>query len=316
MGSLLDPGARVALLDFPMYANVGDSAIWVGTRLLLKRLGARVAYVADAANYSPVRLARRLPRGTILLQGGGNFGDLWPPRQCFRESVIAAFPGHRIIQLPQTLQFRRSETLARAKSVLERHPNLVLLLRDQPSLEFANREFGATSVLCPDLALAIGRLARPHRPSVDVVALRRGDLEASEGFPDLRGLAAETVDWTADPTGVAGWFRRALRPLCGRPGTVALATNLLLHPYDLLAGQRLVHGCRVLSRGRTVLTDRLHGHLLSLMLDIPHVLLNDRYGKLRAFHDTWTKSSRLASWAGSPEEARALAINAAARAGA
>src|SRR5262249_6644108 len=133
VGSLLDPGARVALLDFPMYVNVGDSAIWIGTRLLLKRLGVRVAYVAAGANYAPVRRARRLPRATILLQGGGNFGDLWPPRQRFRESVIAAFPGHRIIQLPQTVQFRQSETLARAKSVLARHPNLVLLLRDQPS---------------------------------------------------------------------------------------------------------------------------------------------------------------------------------------
>jgi exopolysaccharide biosynthesis predicted pyruvyltransferase EpsI len=148
------------------------------------------------------------------------------------------------------------------------------------------------------------------------VSLRRGDLEASGEFPDLRDVAAEMVDWTAEPPGWAGRLRRALERLRGRAGTVALAADLLFHPYDLLARQRLAYGCRLLSRGRAVLTDRLHGHLLSLLLDIPHVLLDDRYGKLRSFYGTWTKTSPLVSWASSPEEARMLAISAAARAGA
>lgn len=308
VGSLIDPGARVALLDFPMHANVGDSAIWMGTRLLLRGLGVRVVYMADVDTYSPTRLIRRLPRGTILLQGGGNFGDLWPLCQRFRESVIATFPSYRIIQLPQTLQFRRGETLARAKSVLDRHPNLILLVRDPRSLEFARREFTARSILCPDLAAAIGTLERRGRPVVDIVALRRGDLEASGGFPDLPGAVSEHVDWTADPTGYAGRVWGAIQRLRGRAGTVGLVTNLLLHPYDLLARQRLAHGCRVLSRGRAVLTDRLHGHIMSLLLGIPHVLLDDRYGKLRSFYETWTKGSALVSWADSPDEALALAL--------
>lgn len=311
VGSLIDPGARVALLDFPTYANVGDSTIWIGTRRLLKRLGARVVYMADVDTYSPTRLAGRLPHGTILLQGGGNFGDLWPLYQRFRESVIAAFPDHRIIQLPQTLRFRRSETLARAKSVLNRHPHLVLLARDPQSLELARCEFDARSFLCPDLAFVIGRLARHERPAVDIVALRRGDLEAGGKFPDLPESVAERVDWTTDPVGLAGRARRVLQRFRGRVATAGLVTNLLLHPYDLLARQRLVHGCRLLSRGRAVLTDRLHGHILSLLLEIPHVLLDDRYGKVRSFYETWTKGSALVSWAGSPAEARALALSAA-----
>jgi pyruvyl transferase EpsO len=308
VGSLIDPGAGVALLDFPMYANVGDSAIWIGTRRLLRRLGVRVVYMADVDNYSPTRLVRRLPRGTVLLQGGGNFGDLWPLCQRFRESVIATLPGHRIIQLPQTLRFRRSETLVHAKSVLNRHPNFILLVRDPRSLEFARREFTARSILCPDLALAIGALERRGRPAVDIVALRRGDLEASGGFPDLSGAVSEHVDWTADPTGYAGRVWGAIQRFRGRAGTVGLVTNLLLHPYDLLALQRLARGCRILSRGRAVLTDRLHGHIMSLLLGIPHVLLDDRYGKLRSFYETWTKGSALVSWADSPDEGRTLAL--------
>ncbi len=309
LGPLIGPGTRVALLDFPMYANVGDSVIWIGTRRLLRRLGVRVVYVADMASFSPAVLVGRLGRGTILLQGGGNFGDLWPAYQRFRESVIEAFPGHRLIQLPQTLRFRQRETLARAKAVLGRHPNFTLLVRDQESLEFARHEFDVRSVLCPDLAPAVGALARRGRPIVDVVALCRGDLEASGTFPDLPGMVSEHIDWAAEPKGFEERVLRAARRFGGPASAVGLVTRLLLHPYDLLARQRLARGRRLLSRGRAVLTDRLHGHILSLLLGIPHVLLNDRYGKMRSFYQTWTKRSPLALWADSPEEARALALS-------
>jgi exopolysaccharide biosynthesis predicted pyruvyltransferase EpsI len=43
------------------------------------------------------------PDDPILLHGGGNFGDVWPGFQRFREQVIRESPNRRIIQLPQTI---------------------------------------------------------------------------------------------------------------------------------------------------------------------------------------------------------------------
>jgi pyruvyl transferase EpsO len=59
-----------------------------------------------------------------------------------------------------------------------------------------------------------------------------------------------------------------------------------------------------------VVSDRLHGHILCLLLGIPHVALDNRHGKLRAFRDAWTREATLAEWAGSEREAldRALAM--------
>jgi pyruvyl transferase EpsO len=37
-----------------------------------------------------------------------------------------------------------------------------------------------------------------------------------------------------------------------------------------------------------VITDRLHAHLLALLLDIPHAALDNSYGKLGRFLDAWT----------------------------
>jgi len=51
------------------------------------------------------------------------------------------------------------------------------------------------------------------------------------------------------------------------------------------------------------ITDRLHGHILCLLLGIPHVVLPDRYGKLRGFVEAWTSGSDLFVWASEPRAA-------------
>src|SRR4051794_15864043 len=102
---LLSPGTRCALLDFPAYSNVGDSAIWVGERAWLARRGCPVVYACDTGSFSVEHLRRRAP-DVILLQGGGNFGDLWVEHQRFREWVIQNFHDRRIIQMPQTAHFQ------------------------------------------------------------------------------------------------------------------------------------------------------------------------------------------------------------------
>src|SRR5215470_5880457 len=160
---------RVALLDFPQASNVGDSMIWLGTILFLAQRRAHVCYTCSNASYSRAALSKALGDGLILLHGGGNFGDLYPTHQDFRETVVRDFPRHRIVQLPQTIHFQSTEALARARSVVNGHPGLVLLARDQASLDIAAREFQVPAQLCPDMAFALGPMVRPVAPTHDVV---------------------------------------------------------------------------------------------------------------------------------------------------
>jgi exopolysaccharide biosynthesis predicted pyruvyltransferase EpsI len=313
LASVLPPDAPCAILDVPMISNVGDSAIWLGERRALRALGARITYMSDIGGFAAARLRAHLRRGPILLQGGGTFGDLWPEHQLFREAVIAGFPQHRIIQLPQTINFRNPGNLARARAVLNRHPDLILLLRDRRSLEFARNEFGgATSLLCPDMAFALGPLPRRGPATVDVVALTRADHETCEARPPLwrgidNGLTLIQDDWAAEPKGPGGVLWKALRRLTRYDRTAGSGRNRLLHPYDALARQRLAYGVGFLSRGRLVITDRLHGHILSLLLGIPHLVLGDRYGKIESVYSTWTHSCVLARWTRADEDPIAIA---------
>jgi len=77
--------------------------------------------------------------------------------------------------------------------------------------------------------------------------------------------------------------------------------------FEPLAERWVDRGCRILARGRVVVTDRLHGHLLSVLQGIPHVVLDNSYGKLSRFIGAWSHGSALVKLASSPDEAHAMA---------
>ena len=56
-----------------------------------------------------------------------------------------------------------------------------------------------------------------------------------------------------------------------------------------------------------MITDRLHGHILCVLLGIPHVILDNRYGKLSTYHRTWTAEVDGVHLADSPADALRLA---------
>ena len=126
-------------------------------------------------------------------------------------------------------------------------------------------------------------------------------------------LTVESLDWLAPLPDEAPWpvadrvrlkLNSALLPRFEAGSGVAKA---LWRPnaatFEPLAERWVDRGCRILARGRVVVTDRLHGHLLSLLQGIPHVVMDNSYGKLRSVYEEWTHQCSLAAWAETPEEA-------------
>lgn len=299
-GPLVGRSRRVALVDFPDYANVGDSAIWLGELEFLRAMGVRKpAYVCDQDTFDAEELRARVGRGPILLSGGGNLGDLYPRHQRFREEILRSFPNNPVVQLPQSIWFESREALDRARKVFDGHPRFTLLLRDRASLQRARREFDVRSVLCPDMAFALGRLQREGRAERDHLWLLRTGPEAAE-----RSISPPHGAWQTDwafrgPSLLARLHRllHSLAPPSGRFGHGVLCRAIHL-TYGPLARSRLRRGIRLLSRARQVTTDRLHGHILCLLVGIPHRVLDNSNGKVGAFYRTWTSDSELAEWAG------------------
>lgn len=317
--AVLDPlipqGGDVALLDFPNHSNVGDSMIWLGEGEYLRRRRARAIYICDCDSYRPKDLERVIrPDTTILLHGGGNFGSLWPRHHAFRLRILRDFPEHSIVQLPQSIHFTSEPETEKTGAAIERHKRFVLLVRDDGALRFARARFACRSQLCTDSAFFIGPLAGRKDPEVDIIALSRTDREKTTGMSGGTegmnpGAKVRAVDWLMRPhERLRTRLVRGAGKLAGLSGPPAFA--ILWPLWNAVARGNLARGKRLLCQGRVVITDRLHAHILCVLLGKRHVMLDNSYGKLSSFHLTWTKDSDITqvadSWSMAMDKARKL----------
>jgi len=287
----------VALVDFPDHPNVGDSAIYLGEITWLRaRHGITPDYVCTVDNFSPDALRRAVPDGPIFFHGGGNFGDIWPHHQRLRETVLQTFPGRRIVQLPQTIHFDDPSGLHRVQKLIAAHGNFLLLVRDRKSLELARTVFDCEVRLCPDMALALGPRTPPVRAFHPLVLLLRSDREQAGRMAQMPPPAgALASDWLHEPHHLRESMRwlSALRVSLGGTRRLHDRNHHREYFYAALAARRVARGLRLLGSGRSVITDRLHGHLLCLLLGLPHIVFDNRYGKLDGFIGTWTANCGL-----------------------
>jgi pyruvyl transferase EpsO len=320
LAALVPRGQRVALVNFPNHRNAGDPALWLGALAALARIGARVVYRASWAAYDETALRRALGSGTVLIQGGGNFGDLYPARQqATRERILVELADLRTVQLPQSIHFEDPANRERVRRACEDHGDLTLLVRDRASLEWAQDLVDVPSRLCPDLSMALGPLPRPRPPSVDVVWLRRRDPEARQdgSAAPPTGMSVRVTDWLAELADeprpgradqLAGWVNGRMLQWHQRGSRLSRrAWRVDAATYERLARLWVARGLHLLADGRVVVTDRLHGHLLALLMGIPNVVLDNRIGKVGAYLDTWSSAASLTHPAGDRTEALALA---------
>jgi len=324
---LLPSGSKCALALYPDHWNAGDAAIWWGTRKLLAELGVEVRYACDPWSYDPVELRRALPEGPVLLLGGGNFGDVYPPEESLRNRILEDFCSRRIIQLPQSIWFRSQEGIDRMAKLLAAQSDFMLLLRDRESLEFARTRFPEThAALCPDASLALDLTMASANPEVPVLALWRNDSELCGPLP---AVPSDWIvrDWTLkngilpaeEASQIAGAVR-FFKEWVGNPPAIGspcpperrLAWSQQSSRWDELAEERTLRGCRILTSGRMIVTNRLHAHLLCAMMGKPHVVCDTSNGKVFAYRDTWNDAngscgSAFVHFANSPAEAVEIA---------
>ncbi|MPY87957.1 MAG: hypothetical protein GEU99_08555 [Luteitalea sp.] len=313
----ITPFSECALVDFPTYPNVGDHAIWLGTVDYLRSRGVRIKYICHPLNYSASELRRTVRQGPIVIQGGGNFGDLWQDHQLLRERIVQNFPDKAIIQLPQSIHFASQTNLQRARSIFNAHPNLLLFVRDQPSLAFAQSHFSCKVRLCPDLAFLMrhDRLVRAESQPGMIVYLSRGDKEAATDKlgAELAVAGLVVVDWVKrqpskwkqayEATRRPRWGPRLVRMLQRIPTLTSGNQKRRLYAANRMAQERLDYGCRLLGAGQVVVTDRLHAHILATCLDLPNVVFDNSYGKVAAFVQEWTRDIPGVSLCNGEEEA-------------
>lgn len=292
VAGVLPSNGDYAVLDFPNHSNIGDSAIYLGEAILLREHFQRSPkLVTEARDIDLKNIASLATEVTLILHGGGNFGDLYPIHQNFRDAVLKQFPDRKIVIFPQSIHFQDANNIELTSDAINAHPDLTMMVRDHVSLEFARKHYRCKILLVPDMAFMIGPVTPPSKPNSRILALIRKDKESVlsdssslNNFPH----SVENVDWPPENTArtifefMPDKLRQYLPPvLHGRRPSVPAA-------FELLARQRVQRGFEILAQGEIVLTDRLHAHILSLLLGRPHVILDNSYGKIANFASAWT----------------------------
>jgi pyruvyl transferase EpsO len=193
-------------------------------------------------------------------------------------------------------------------------------VREPESLARAREWFEVPSQLVPDLALVAPMPLVEAEPVVEIVWIARTDKE-SRGFqPPTDAADVELCDWMPVPDselasrpdlppGMRERLERNTLIMRAAKRGEELKQWELARLWEQLSRDRLALACAVVRRGRVVVTDRLHVHLMALHMGIPTVLADNSYGKVRAVYDSYTVSAPTARWARSPAEALAMARN-------
>jgi pyruvyl transferase EpsO len=283
----------IVLMDVPYYANIGDILIWEGTLQFIKQYlkKHKLLYICSKETCSYPRLNKKT---IILLQGGGNFGDLWYEFQQFRKEVIKKYPDNKIIILPQTIYYENEEKIKDDALLFSRHNNLVICLRDEISYEIARKYFAANTLrLVPDMAFCIqNNWKKDNRTKKKDKTLffKRVDKELNNKIDYHKYIVEkkyDIYDWpTKEKNIIIIYFLRFF--LKGnRIIPVLFRTITDIYGLYIFRSIMIKIGVNFIKKYDKIYTTRLHAAILCCLLEKPFMFFDNSYGKNSNFYKTW-----------------------------
>ncbi len=282
------------LLDLPYYTNIGDVLIWKGTEDFLSGASGKCLYRASIETYVRPDISTET---IILLQGGGNFGDLWRRHTDFVMRVLNDFPDNKVIILPQTVHYKSREVLMADALQMSKHKNLIICARDKVTYQILNNHFKVSNILLlPDMAFCINSsLLKKYAKNSKAKYLffYRKDVERAE-YDFSRYLNQDTVEvreWPSmDKNLFASYILIGFSILRKRLPHILLLKRLtdwyavkVYMPYLFRLGVRFI------SSYEKVYSTRLHGAILAIMLGKEVTFFDNSYGKNSSFFNSWLK---------------------------
>jgi pyruvyl transferase EpsO len=278
------------LLGLPYYhGNVGDWLIWQGVEEFFKAHNIQCRYRASSDTYNPHKIK---PDWTIVCNGGGDFGDIWPEVQDFRRKVISEHLNNKIIILPQTVFYQNEGNLLRDVELFSKHHDLTLCARDNLSYKTLTTYFkNNTVLLVPDMAFYNNsdRLKRYMLPASDnTLFLKRADKELNSAINYAQYISADNVTMLDWPTmSLRKYFvYRVIAKLARMVGAV-FSSLLDYYVRHSMKDTIIKNGVKFISAYKEVYVTRLHAAILCCLLNKPFTLFNNSYGKNAQVFETW-----------------------------
>lgn len=271
---------KVIYLDTPEHANLGDQMIARAGEELIKSFYPNLTYLEYSdVEYEIVKkeLGKIISKeDIIILHGGGNFGNLYFHHEERRREIVKKFHENKIIFMPQTITYLGSEAskeLKKTVEIYEAHKNLTIICRENESYEFAKQNFTTNKViLAPDTVNFLeGEFVFEDKEKSEALFLLRKDKEKIRDEKIIINIKEYLRT-----------CKVKLKMSDTHLGDIRIVKSERNKITDKLINE--------IKSSKLVVTDRLHGMILSIITNVPVIALNSLDGKVKKSYDTWFKN--------------------------
>ena len=272
---------KIWFLDAPAYGNLGDQAIAYAIHCFCEYVlpGIKIIEFQEQSVIQYLSWLKRNVKNNdvIVLQGGGNLGNLYPRYEFVRRTLVRTFQNNEIIIFPQSVFFSddkegKYETEIDRK-IYGKNKRLTMFARDSVSFAEMKNRFPETHVeLCPDIVFFLnGIIGADSKGGLGVCM--RNDRERTISDGQVKKIMAQIkvhdekikqFDTVVDVSShVIGEYRK----------------SLVLNKLEDFAKCELI------------VTDRLHGMIFSYITSTPCIAIANSTGKSQYAYNDWLLSS-------------------------
>lgn len=281
------------LLDFPNHGNIGDTLIWEGELEYLRRFNFSCIYSCSHLFFDKKKI---IDNKLILLHGGGNFGDFYRGVQEFRLKIVREYPNNKIVIFPQTIHYNDKHLLKKDVEVLNQHKNLTICVRDVKSFNMLKDICTNKILLVPDMAFCLDLKKYTNLTFNDnnILFLKRMDNELSiqnyfEKLPTIQNIKIH--DWPTFERKFEDLLFRVLTKISQISFTIPFIGKYINDKTGFLPQNvrdyQMLEGINFINSYDEIYTTRLHGLILSVLLNKKVYLFDNIYGKNSSFYEAW-----------------------------
>lgn len=269
---------KIFLLMEPEYGNIGDQAIAYATEKYISDYFPEYLHVkvTEKNTYKHMKTLQRVcaPSDIILLQGGGNMGNLYPRIERLRRFCLKCFPDNTVVSMPVTATYMDNKfgkrEFKKSLKVYNAHRKLILLAREKYTYDFLKENYiNANCLLVPDIVFYLANKIEIRESDKTCVMLCiRKEMESvlSEGLRNeiIRGVINRFPDGFIYDTEVKRTIDPDIRDL---------EVLSMLNQFR---------------RSKIVITDRMHGMIFAAVTGAPCVVLKSLDKKIEGTYQ-WLK---------------------------
>jgi len=266
---------RFIITVTPIFNNYGDEAILISTTQFLHDYFPEFEQIIiNASESSNIYLIKKFIYNDdiIIINGGGNFG-LYDHIVREQVNIVKNFPNNNIIFFPCSIFFKENlrTKYTHYLDIINKHHSLTFFIREKSSFNISKKLFTNSKIyLVPDIATRLNFNFLTDLPNErkGILLILRKDREIL-----LNNREREYIKILAKK-----YFNNDVIEHDSANFKIPEGSNIINETFNFI---------KLIKSKKLVITDRLHGMILSIISSTPVIAFSNNYHKVESSFNSW-----------------------------